>query len=294
MATERNLAYWGKIRSYSFHILFLFIIFYVVLVPYDFAVLEYELCPRSLSVRLLFVCFVCLSQGWGSLEYGTPGFPGQVLGGRWKPLHYLLGREIFTDISATCGTVSCYVRNDQAGVAFAGTLQVMQVDIATGDMTLILNETVSIVDGPSQLTWFDLPKNVQDLSNDSVFQLVVKDDSDVIQATNTLLREIPKNIKGLPKDSGLTVVVVANGDTTDDTTTMIKVSSNVPVSLYVTLTTLAHGRFEDNAFALVCDRATLSQQQECSRTLKFYSFVDVDQTKLLQDSLRIEDLATYQ
>jgi beta-mannosidase len=26
--------------------------------------------------------------GWGSLEYGNPRFPGQVLGGRWKPLHH--------------------------------------------------------------------------------------------------------------------------------------------------------------------------------------------------------------
>lgn len=61
--------------------------------------------------------------GWGSLEYGTPNFPGQVIGGRWKPLHYMLGREIFTDISATCGTLSCYVRNDLPGLSFNGTLK---------------------------------------------------------------------------------------------------------------------------------------------------------------------------
>jgi hypothetical protein len=26
--------------------------------------------------------------GWGSLEYGTPGVAGQVIGGRWKLLHH--------------------------------------------------------------------------------------------------------------------------------------------------------------------------------------------------------------
>ncbi|CAE7551663.1 MANBA [Symbiodinium sp. CCMP2592] len=50
--------------------------------------------------------------GWGSLEYGTP-VKGQVLGGRWKPLHYLFRRSVFSDIMATCGLAGqCYVKND--------------------------------------------------------------------------------------------------------------------------------------------------------------------------------------
>ena len=43
--------------------------------------------------------------GWGSLEYGPPpGFtPGQVRGGRWKPLHYFYKNALMTDVMATSG-----------------------------------------------------------------------------------------------------------------------------------------------------------------------------------------------
>jgi hypothetical protein len=79
--------------------------------------------------------------GWGSLEYGTPTLPGQVcghrmrtallvvsvsllgsvaislsfcltvslsvdeqvVGGRWKPLHYWLRNSAFADVMVTCG-----------------------------------------------------------------------------------------------------------------------------------------------------------------------------------------------
>jgi len=245
--------------------------------------------------------------GWGSLEYGTPNFPGQVIGGRWKPLHYMLGREIFTDISATCGTLSCYVRNDLPGLSFNGTLKIISINIGNGVTSTIMKKNLNIVSGPSQLSWFDLPTNFQGVSSSVVFQLVVTDQNQHVVATNTLLRDVPKHLKGLPSDSGLTVMVVDDDDNDNDNdvsgesgdaTTTIKVSSNVPVSLYVTLTTLAQGRFEDNAFALVCDSShfntTTSTQGECSRTLKFFHFVDVDQIKLLKSSLRVEDLATYQ
>merc|ERR1719305_2178020 len=42
--------------------------------------------------------------GWGSIEYGTVGYTkGQVIGGRWKPLHYWYKSTIFADVMATCG-----------------------------------------------------------------------------------------------------------------------------------------------------------------------------------------------
>jgi hypothetical protein len=52
--------------------------------------------------------------GWGSLEYSGPrGYPGQVLGGRWKPLHNLLASTLFTDVFIACGAEGqCYVKND--------------------------------------------------------------------------------------------------------------------------------------------------------------------------------------
>ena len=32
---------------------------------------------------------------WGSIEYGPPDQPGQLLGGRWRPLHYQLRSSVF-------------------------------------------------------------------------------------------------------------------------------------------------------------------------------------------------------
>eukprot|EP01048_Picozoa_sp_COSAG05_P012065 COSAG05_NODE_1183_length_5592_cov_2.043328_3_plen_104_part_00 len=40
----------------------------------------------------------------GSIEYGTVGYTkGQVLGGRWKPLHHWYKAFIYADVMATCG-----------------------------------------------------------------------------------------------------------------------------------------------------------------------------------------------
>ena len=63
--------------------------------------------------------------GWGSIEYGTPGVPGQVVGGRWKPLHYFLRKSAFADVVAVCGKGGlCFVKNDRPMQPFAGTVTV--------------------------------------------------------------------------------------------------------------------------------------------------------------------------
>ena len=54
------------------------------------------------------------------------------------------------------------------------------------------------------------------------------------------------------------------------------------VAMYVTLTTLAHGRFSDNAFLLDDGKATV----------QFIPFGDLD-LATLKASLRIEDASTY-
>ena len=71
--------------------------------------------------------------GWGSLEYSQAAV-GSVLGGRWKPLHYLFRRTIFTDQFAACGLATdgvpasgikellCGVVNDSPW-AFTGTFK---------------------------------------------------------------------------------------------------------------------------------------------------------------------------
>jgi hypothetical protein len=147
--------------------------------------------------------------GWGSLEYGNSNFPGQVVGGRWKPLHYMLRREIFVDVTSTCGITNCYVRNDQPGVTFHGTMSVHSVDIATGVATPVLEkDPVSIVEGPSVMSWHTLTKGASGARGDIVLVVDVFDQKGGLVVQNVLLRAAPKSLLGLPGNSGLTVEVV--------------------------------------------------------------------------------------
>jgi hypothetical protein len=76
--------------------------------------------------------------GWGSLEYGTVGFTkGQVLGGRWKPLHYLYASHLYRDAVIICGdSGQCLLKNDNALSGFKGTWETrLQVGRGEGDCT---------------------------------------------------------------------------------------------------------------------------------------------------------------
>jgi hypothetical protein len=52
-------------------------------------------------IILTFVDFI-ITGGWGSLEYGSE-VAGQVVGGRWKPIHYWMRKSLFTDVLIACG-----------------------------------------------------------------------------------------------------------------------------------------------------------------------------------------------
>jgi hypothetical protein len=60
--------------------------------------------------------------GWGSLEYGTVGYTdGQVLGGRWKPMHYQFESHLYRDAVIICGdAASCLLKNDNPLKGFTG------------------------------------------------------------------------------------------------------------------------------------------------------------------------------
>merc|ERR1712232_1221016 len=97
--------------------------------------------------------------GWGSIEYGTVGFtPGQVLGGRWKPLHHWYKKSIFADVMATCGrgqdgSVACYVKNDSPR-PFVGTVEVSKVTFVDGATSSVKKIQVSLPAGAGTTQWF--------------------------------------------------------------------------------------------------------------------------------------------
>lgn len=226
--------------------------------------------------------------GWGSLEYGTPTYPGQVLGGRWKPLHYFYKSSIFVDVSATCGKGGlCYVRNDRAGLSFKGQVLVKSIDIQSGHSSTLKQFSVDMAPGPAIISWFNLPREVDGTTHFLIVDVVEGNtQSDLVNQTsilshNVLLQAPPKSISCLPKSSGITFSVAEKAN--DDGSIDITVKAKAPVALYVTLTTAAHGRFSDNAFELLGN----------SRVIAFIPFGKLDRVSLIQ-SLRVEDLAQYQ
>ena len=93
--------------------------------------------------------------GWGSIEYGPgSGIPGQIPGGRWKPLHYQFAASTFADQMSTCNTAgACFVTNDSP-FPFSGTVTVRLVNLARGTSTDVSKTTVALGPGAGVTKWF--------------------------------------------------------------------------------------------------------------------------------------------
>ena len=205
-----------------------------------------------------------------SLEYGTAGHtPGQVLGGRWKPLHYWYKRFLYGDVLATCGAGGCYVRNDRGGVPFDGTVVVEALDLASGTLSPVQTERADLGPGPAAIHFFDLARDVDGAREILVISCVERGE---VVARNEAPFATPGRL-ALP--AARVALSVAN-----DT---VSLSTNA-TALYVTLTTLANGAFDDNSFLL------LPSEPRSVRFLPFDSF----DAALLARSLRVEHLAENQ
>lgn len=91
--------------------------------------------------------------GWGLVEYGShAGESGQVIGGRWKPLMYLLRRSLYRDVIATCGEGGlCYCRND--GNDFAGTIIIERYDFINNSVIPMQEKHIQLKGGGGIGTW---------------------------------------------------------------------------------------------------------------------------------------------
>ena len=204
--------------------------------------------------------------GWGSLEYAADR-PGQVPGGRWKPLHHLYSQGLMRDVFTACGmhlgNISCYVVND-AAVPFTGSVSVKAVGLSTGAGAVLLQKNVSLPAGPGVRAWF-APEALPDPTTHAV---VVSDS----EGSEMLASLAPLNAMALKSAR----VACAVGDVQSTAASLICTADAVAV--YVVLTTAARGRFEPNAFVLVG-----------SRKVKFLSWTNgtVD-LNLLKSSLRVD------
>lgn len=119
--------------------------------------------------------------GWGSLEYGNGVFPGQVLGGRWKPLHYWYRQTIFADIISSCdGTGLCYVKNDSP-LPFAGIVTLNVTTFSTAEAIKVHQEPVSMAAGAGTIYWFEVAAIAAIDGRRQVLEVIVTDDGGTFQ-----------------------------------------------------------------------------------------------------------------
>jgi hypothetical protein len=233
--------------------------------------------------------------GWGSVEYGTP-LPGQVIGGRWKPLQYLYRRSLFSDVMATCGKGgSCFVRNDDYR-EFDGVCTVSALILSTGESHVLKSVEMTgenvLPSGPGSIRYFDVDMTGLDSATHMLTAHCMYASSagpgvhrPTISAAgavgvtgtvsfNEILLAPPMGLKLRP--AKVTFDVASSASTGGSVKIVLHADHT---ALFVTLTTLAHGRFSDNAFAM--RPGTVSVQ--------FFPFGDLD-LPTLTSSLRVEHL----
>lgn len=226
--------------------------------------------------------------GWGSVEYGTP-VKGQVIGGRWKPLHHWLTNFLFQSLFASCSADNepkCVIKNDDPYPA-SGVFYVTMLRFSDGKQTEIQSSSFSIGSGAGASMWLcalDTPNhdgNCQswdailkkggcDTVSDCIILTEIKSESTVIR--NFVPLTTPEKMK-LP-DPGISWEV--DGKSGDITL------KSAATAAFVTLTTQAQGRFSDNTFIMTPG----------TKKVQFLWF-DKEDIDTLRSTLRVEHAQMY-
>jgi beta-mannosidase len=223
---------------------------------------------------------------------------------------------------------ACYVSNHGAGVTFSGTVTLTAYDhFGTGSGVVVASKQMEMSAGPGAIEWFDadLPagntssviSTVRDskgeLMSEHMVQLVKPMEMRVpvaklsFKVANGAFRKrrgvydydyfpfihlgcqdrLGTNVRKPEQTRAFFLVAwlaAANADGTID----IAVSSD-KVALWVTLTTLAQGRFSDNAFLLPATTKTIQFVPNSPSP----STSAAEDMRVLKESLRIEDFSMY-
>ena len=246
--------------------------------------------------------------GWGSLEYAhsRSATRGQVRGGRWKPLHYWFASTLYSDVFVACGKSGvCYVRNDDPMRGLEGghvMLELLSAVTGRRKGTQVVRP-VSLPAGPGAVSWFcaaarasgkmaDCPSWSHVLAaagcaadgSDCLLNCTVVDASgrglvsnpSLLAAPVTMLSKLP------PVTLAATVEEPPWSASTGHSNSPIRVTvTSTAPALFVTLSTLAQGRFSRNAFFTAGG----------SETVEFYPIAtEGDQYSVLKASLTVQSL----
>jgi len=247
------------------------------------------------------------TNGWGSIEYGTgkgPNVsaaltPGHVRGGRWKPLHYFYKRSLFADVFATCGTIyrsknntpACFVRSDRAVEKFVGrvTLRVYRLSDPAATPILLKDFDVLLPPGPGTFVWFDLD---QPQLPDANTTLLVASVTETDMYNNSLI--VSEHIVGLTYPKSFKSHIVTNVNVTAHVEPTANLDGTIDISLrsdaialWVSLTSMAQGRFSDNSFLL------LPSDNYEVKFIPFRTGRATEDLDTLKKTLRVEHYAQY-
>lgn len=163
-----------------------------------------------------------------------------------------------------------------------GTITLESLAFADGAVSAVHTEEVSLAPGAGVSKYFHA-NNITALSGATHMLIAtVREDSTAgggaVRTTNEIALLPPKAMQLRAAAVTATLTPVPNTDSTYD----VSLSANA-TALYVTLTTLAHGRFSDNFFAMGAGT---------HRTVKFVPFSTFN-ASMLAPSLRVEHLQMY-
>ena len=187
---------------------------------------------------------------------------------------------------ATCGmqpdgTSLCYARNDRASLPFNGTVTMSAFDFKGGETAAWTHtKHVTLAKGPGAIAWFTLPKSPNGAKT-ALLSTVTESSTGEAMSSHMVQLVAPSELEVAKATITLTVAEKANANGSID----IVVASDA-VAVFVTLTTLAQGRFSDNCFLLPATK----------RTVQFIPFLhETASTDMatLKASLRVEDHSAY-
>eukprot|EP00557_Chaetoceros_sp_GSL56_P012448 CAMPEP_0176484278 /NCGR_PEP_ID=MMETSP0200_2-20121128/4368_1 /TAXON_ID=947934 /ORGANISM="Chaetoceros sp., Strain GSL56" /LENGTH=1096 /DNA_ID=CAMNT_0017880739 /DNA_START=316 /DNA_END=3606 /DNA_ORIENTATION=- len=228
---------------------------------------------------------------WGLVEYGScENEKGQVLGGRSKPLMYLLKRSIFRDVFATCGVSSsdedigrCFIRNS-GNDKFSG-FAIATIWFFTGEF--YSRQSFHFVLEPhDSIAYFKLELNIEFQNSTFVLLHVVDDQHMERMGQHVVIWNTPRNLYGLPKDPGLAILSVVD---LDNGNFEILLGTD-KVAFFIYLASSMQGTFEDNAF---CMLSGSTKRIVFMSTAKPSHSIGSNTTDLFSKTLRIEHLAYH-
>eukprot|EP00698_Gefionella_okellyi_P004282 TRINITY_DN13971_c0_g1_i1.p1 TRINITY_DN13971_c0_g1~~TRINITY_DN13971_c0_g1_i1.p1 ORF type:complete len:1022 (-),score=216.49 TRINITY_DN13971_c0_g1_i1:104-3169(-) len=253
--------------------------------------IEYQRSSNTFGVVIWQLGEIWPTGGWGSLEYGTP-VAGQVIGGRWKPVHYWLANTLFQDVLVACGAdARCYLRNDDPLNALNAQVNFTMIQTQFSYETPVFaSVNVALSAGPASTAWFCLDgssgptcpslNSIVAKRGCSIYDCILQAyvTSDRGSWSNMHLLTAPKLVMLSPAVVNATVTATA-----DPYVAQVEVHASL-FAMFVTLTTEAHGYFGSNAF-------TVTWQRNYITTFTFFGEPDM---ATLQDTLRVEHLQMYQ